>query len=45
MTPFPVNAQANKDIAVPSNKQQLRSFIGAEILITIEICGNTYRIF
>ena len=28
--PFPDKAQAIKDIALPNNKRQLRSFIGGE---------------
>ena len=37
--PLPDEVQAIKDIAVPTNKKQLISFI------TIEICGNIYQIF
>ena len=43
--PLPDKVQAIKDIAVPTNKKQLTSFIGGEYLITIEICRNTDRIF
>ena len=42
--PLPDKVQAIKEIAVPNNEKQLRSFIGRKKYITIEICGNTDQI-
>ena len=43
--PLPNKVEAINSIAVPTNKKQLRSFIGGDLLITVEICGKADQIF